>query len=219
MKRSISIILCLLLTVFAMAGCSGSSAFVQREYAAGISQVGSISIDVRDRQIEVSVSEDEQIHIVYFESKSEAYDITVSDDSVLSMTSADNKSWTDYIGGKPSAEYRKILLQVPDAALKDLTLSTTNEDISLPALAVAGSISVSSNGGSIAFKGLSVGSALNLSVKNGDISGTVSGSYDEFSIRSEIKKGRSNLPESRDGGEKELNISGNNGDVNIEFVI
>lgn len=219
MKRSISIILCLLLTVFAMAGCSGSSAFVQREYAADISQVGGISIDVRDRQIEVSVSEDEQIHIAYFESESEAYDITVSDDSVLSMTSADHKSWTDYIGGKPSAKYRKILLQVPDAALKDLTLSTTNEDISLPALAVAGSISVSSNGGSIAFKGLSVGSALNLSVKNGDISGTVAGSYDDFTIRSEIKKGRSNLPESRDGGEKELNISGNNGDVNIEFVI
>lgn len=57
-----------------------------------------------------------------------------------------------------------------------------------------------------------------LTVKNGDIKGTVTGSCDDFSISSEIKKGESNLPDHKDGGEKTLNVSGNNGDVNIEFV-
>ena len=33
-----------------------------------------------------------------------------------------------------------------------------------------------------------------------------------------IKNGESNLPDSKDGGEKRLNLSDNNGDVNIEFV-
>lgn len=85
-------------------------------------------------------------------------------------------------------------------------------------MAVTGSISLSSNGGNITFVNLEVENALSLTVKNGDISGTVIGSYDDFAIQSEIKKGESNLPDNKDGGEKKLNVSGNNGDVNIELV-
>ena len=59
---------------------------------------------------------------------------------------------------------------------------------------------------------------ISLTVKNGDISGTVKGSYDDFAIQSEIKKGESNLPDNKDSGEKMLNVSSNNGNVKIEFV-
>ena len=124
------------------------------------------------------------------------------------MTGASNKEWTDYIGSKPAAEDRKISLQVPDALLESLAISTTNEDITLPALAVTGQISLSTNGGS----------ALTLSAKNGDISGAVAGSYDDFSIQTEIKKGESNLPGDKDDGEKALRVSCNNGDVDIAFA-
>ena len=68
------------------------------------------------------------------------------------------------------------------------------------------------------FGKLDVGDVLRLTVKNGDISGTVKGSYDDFAIQSEIKKGESTLPDNKAGGEKTLNVSGNNGDVVIEFV-
>ncbi len=137
---------------------------------------------------------------------------------MLTMASASNKEWTDYIGTKPSAEDRKISLQIPDALLENLTLSTTNEDITLPALAVTGSINVSSNGGNITFGNLEVGSALTLDVKNGNISGAVVGGYDDFSIHCESKKGENNLPDDKEGGEKTLTVSSNNGNVNIEFV-
>ena len=219
MKKIISLAVCLVLGTFVLAGCSDNNdPFTQKEYTVDATQIEEISIDVRDRQIEVSISEDDQIHIVYFENSKETYDIMVSDEKVLTMTSASNKEWTDYIGGKPSAENRKISLQIPDALLDTLILSTTNEDISLPALVITGSISISSNGGNITFENLDVGNALYLTVKNGDIGGTVIGSYDDFAIQSEIKKGESNLPDNKDGGEKTLNVSCNNGDVNIEFV-
>lgn len=68
---------------------------------------------------------------------------------------------------KPSAEDRKISLQIPDAFLDALTLSTTNEDITLSALSVNKSISISSNGGNITFENLDVGNALTLSAKTG----------------------------------------------------
>ncbi len=217
MKKIISLALCLVLGSFVLAGCSDSSEpFEEKSYTPD-TQVREINLDAEDREIEVSLSPDEQVHIEYWENSKEYYEIAVSD-GVLTMTSASSKEWTDYIGVKSSDEGRKISLQIPDALLENLTLSTTNEDISLLELAVTGSVSISSNGGDISFESLDVGSALTLNVKNGDISGTVVGSYDDFAIETEIKKGESSLPDEKDGGEKTLNVSGNNGDVNIEFV-
>lgn len=217
MKKIISLALCLVLGSFVLAGCSDSSEpFEEKSYTPD-TQVREINLDAEDREIEVSLSPDEQVHIEYWENSKEYYEIAVSD-GVLTMTSASSKEWTDYIGVKSSDEGRKISLQIPDALLENLTLSTTNEDISLLELSVTGSVSISSNGGDISFETLDVGSALTLNVKNGDISGTVVGSYDDFAIQTEIKKGESSLPDEKDGGEKTLNVSGNNGDVNIEFV-
>lgn len=218
MKKIIAFTLCLALSSFALAGCSGESeTFEEKSYTPDV-QVSGINLDVRDREIEVSLSEDEQIHIQYSENDKEYYDISVSDENVLTMVNASNKEWKDYIGGKPSAEDRKIVLQVPDTLLDNLTLSTTNEDVSLPALTVTGNITISCNSGNIAFESLSVGNALSLTVKNGDISGKVIGSYDDFAIQTEIKKGDGNLPGNKEDGEKSLNVSCNNGDVDIEFI-
>lgn len=218
MKKIISVVLCLLLSIFVLTGCSNNSEPFEGKSYTSDTQINEIHLDVQDREIEVSLSEDEQVHIQYSENNKEYYDISVSDENVLTMTSASNKEWTDYIGVKPSAEDRKISLQIPDVLLENLTLSTTNEDITLSSLAVIESINISSNGGNITFENLDVGNALYLTVKNGNISGTVIGSYDDFAIRSEVKKGRSNLPDNKDSGEKTLNVSGNNGDVNIEIV-
>ena len=134
------------------------------------------------------------------------------------MTSATNKEWTDYIGVSAGGEDRKITVQVPDGLLDSLEISTTNGDITLPELAVTGSVSLSSNGGSVRFSTLSVGSSLRLHVKNGDISGTVAGSYDDYSIQCSVKKGESTLPDSKAGGEKTLDAACNNGNVEIAFA-
>ena len=58
--------------------------------------------------------------------------------------------------------------------------------------------------------------SISLNVKNGDINGSIIGGYDDFSIHCDIKKGNSNLP-NIDGGDKTLDVSCNNGDVNISF--
>lgn len=217
MRKIISLALCFALSVFAFAGCSNNSEpFEEKSYTPD-TQINEIHLDVQDREIEVSLSDDEQVHIQYFENSKEYYDISVSGENVLNMASASNKEWTDYIGVKPAAKDRKISLQIPNALLKNLTLSTTNEDITISALAVTGDIRISSNGGNISFEKLDVGNAISLTVKNGDISGTIIGGYDDFAIQSEIKKGKSNLPDNKDGGEKMLNVSCNNGNISIDF--
>lgn len=218
MKKIIALALCFVMSSFALAGCSGESEPFKRKNFTPDTQVNGINLDVRDREIEVVLSKDEQVHIQYSENSKEYYEISVSDGNLLTMVNASNKEWTDYIGGKPSAEDRKIVLQVPTALLDTVILSTTNEDVFLPVLAVTGSIDVSTNGGNITFENLDVGNTLTLTVKNGDISGTVAGSYDDFAIQSEIKKGDSNLPNNKESGKKMLNVTSNNGDINIEFL-
>ena len=217
-SSSLKEILKILVSVFTLAGCSNNSEPFEEKTYTPDTQISEINLDVRDREIEVALSSDEQVYIQYSENSKEYYEIAVSDENVLTMTSASDKEWTDYIGGKASAEARKILLQIPDTLLENLTLSTTNENISLPALSVNGNVVISSNGGDIAFEHLNVGASLSLTVKNGNIDGTVIGSYDDFAIQTEIKKGDSNLPDNKTDGTKTLNVSSNNGDINIEFV-
>lgn len=168
MKKILFLVLCLVLSGTALSGCSnGGEPFEKKSYTPD-RRINAISLAVRDREIVVSLSEDEQVHIQYYENSKEQYEIFISDENVLTMESASDKDWTDYIGRKPSAENRKISLRIPDALLDDVTLSTTNEDITLSALAVTESISLSSNGGNIVFDSLDAGSALTLTVKNGN---------------------------------------------------
>ena len=120
MKKIISLAMCLVLGSFVLAGCSNNSEpFEEKSYTPD-TQVSEISLDVQDRAIEVSLSEDDQIHIQYSENSKEYYEISVSDEHVLTMSSASDKEWTDYVGTKTSAEHRVISLQVPDALLEHL---------------------------------------------------------------------------------------------------
>lgn len=219
MKRIVTLLMCFALGAVCLTGCTNNDeAFAEKSYTAESEEITEICIDVRNRQIEVMLSPDNQVHIDYFESSKEYYDISVSDNHTLTMTAVSNKEWKDYIGGKSAAGFRKILLQVPDTLLTSLKLSTTNEDISLPALTVSGDISLSSGGGNIVFDKLGVGKSINLSAKNGDITGTIIGSYDDYAISCDSKKGESNLPSSKEGGAKTLTVSNNNGDIDIAFI-
>lgn len=219
MKKFIMLVLCAIYAMMLTTGCADSNeAFASKSYASDSAEVTEVHIDVRDREIEVLNSKDNQIHIEYYESSKETYDISVSDDNVLTMTSVSNKEWKDFIGSKSPDESRKIILKVPDSILSVLSLTTTNEDIVLSPMAVTGDISISANGGNITFDNVNAGNALNLSAKNGDIRGSISGGYDDYAIVCKIKKGNSNLPNEKKDGAKTLQVSNNNGNIKIEFV-
>ena len=128
------------------------------------------------------------------------------------MTLETDKDWTDFIGTKPAAQYRKITLSVPDG-LDALTIRTTNEAIGVSTLTVQNAVMLDCNGGNIAFELLGVGKSLDVTAKNGRITGNVLGGWDDFSVSCEIKK-----PERKEGGEKSLTVNCNNGDIDIQFI-
>ena len=219
MKNLISLVFCILLGASLLTGCSGhDESYAKKSYASQDTQISEVCIDVRDRQVEVTLSADEQIHIDYYENSKEYYDISVSEDNVLTVTAVNDKEWTDFIGGKAPEDVRVLSVQVPDTLLHTLSISTTNEDISIEPLTLTGSAVLSANGGNISFEGLDVGNEITADVKNGNVSGTISGSYDEYAISCTIKKGESNLPPNKEGGSKKLLVTANNGDVMIEIM-
>lgn len=203
---------------FALTGCNSKGNFTAQAYDSGDSKIEAVTIDVIDREITVSVSDDNRVYIDFFESEKEYYNIAVMENNILKMEFSENKDWSDFIGTKPAAKYRKINLKIPYALLSCLSLTTTNETIKLSPLMVADSISLSSNGGSIEFEQIGVGKALTLTTKNGNIKGKIVGNYDAFSIACEIKKGECNLPLQKTEGEKSLKVNCNNGNVKIDFV-
>lgn len=215
-KRRILLVSWLMMAACVVAGCS-DAAFAQFEYTVAGKDADAIEIDVRDRMIDVMPSDDDMIHIIYSASGKEDYSIGIDESKVLSMTSDYNKDWSDFIGLKPAAEYRRISLEIPEKMLDHIYLSTTNEDISIHGRAAADDILIDVNGGSIGFDELDVSGTLSFSAKNGDIKGNVRGGYDDFSIRTDIKKGECNLPD-KDGGSKLLDIICNNGDVEISLI-
>lgn len=206
-----------MLGITVLTGCDDKGESFKREvYTVDSELIKKIEINVQDRLIEVSSSDDNQIHIDYSQNSKEYYNISVSDDHLV-MTADNSKEWTDYIGVKPSEENRIISLRIPDKLLDTLILSTTNEDIKLGELSAVGNISVSVSGGNISFEKLDADDSITLISKNGNISGLIIGSYGDFDITCETKKGKSNLPSDKQGGSKILKVSNNNGDTDIEF--
>lgn len=203
--------------LLAAVGCSGEETFEAKRYSSGEDSVKSISIDVTDREVEIITSTDGQVHIDYSESEQEFYSLRLSEDGDLTMTLETDKDWTDFIGTKPAAQYRKITLAVP-SGLSDLTIRTTNETIGITSLTVQNAVMLDCNGGNIAFELLGVGKSLDVTAKNGNITGNVLGGWDDFSVSCESKKGESNLPERKEGGEKLLTVNCNNGDIDIQFI-
>lgn len=219
MKKISLLLICLLCALTTLTGCSNeNNTLSPKSYTLGSDQITGVCIDVRDREIEVVASADGYIHIDYYENEKEYYTISVSEDHVLTMTAETDKDWTDYIGGKAASGSREITLQIPDETLLTLQLSTTNEDIALSAFVIKGDVRLSNNGGNISFDKLNVGNSITLSNKNADISGSIVGSYDDYAIKTTIKKGNSSLPTDKQSGDKTLDVSNNNGDINIDFI-
>lgn len=215
MKKSMALVALLLAGLVGLTGCAAAQV---REIQTSFENVRSILVDVRDQTVEVALTQGEQTVVAYWETETEGFDLTVSEQGEMRMTANNRKTWKDYFGGKLPKEQRRITLYVPAAALDALTVCTTNGDVTLPGLALTDALTVQVNNGHISFEEVDAGKAVSLTVKNGNITGSLSGGWDDYAIACKSKKGQTNLPAGKTSGEKTLTVEANNGDVNILFA-
>lgn len=146
-----------------------------------------------------------------------SYDISLSEEGVLSVTLDLDQSWTDFVGVQPAAEYRTVCIYLPQE-LTDVSVSTTNEAISATGTIAAQNVSMSVNGGDLTFGKIAAEKSVTLNAKNGNITGTILGSWDDYAIACNVKKGECSLPENKTGGSKTLSVDCNNGGVEVEIA-
>ena len=199
-----------------LSGCASDEDFTAQQYAAE-GEVVSLSVDVSDRAVKLMPSEDGKLRIDYYESEKTSYDISLSEEGVLSVTLDLDQSWTDFVGVQPAAEYRTVCVYLPQE-LTDVSVSTTNEAISATGTIAAQNVSMSVNGGDLSFGKIAAEKSVTLNAKNGNITGTIVGSWDDYAIACNVKKGESSLPENKTGGSRTLSVDCNNGDVAVEIA-
>ncbi len=169
--KKLTVVLLALIGVFAFAlcGCSNGDAFTEKSYSSGENGIEKIVVQVEDRELEISASEDNRVYIGYFDGEKEYLDISVSESKELTVKLLYNKNWTDFFGVKPSAEYRKIKIKIPDNLLVSFSASTTNENIILNSLSFTESLSLDVNGGDIVCEQVNAGKFINLKAKSGNV--------------------------------------------------
>lgn len=217
MKKWSIMAVSLLCTAVFSSGCTKESdAFEAKSYTSEGETITSIRIDVRDKEIQVTASDNEFVHMDYYENDTRYYDISVSD-GLLSVTEKSDEGIGKFFGIKSSNQENVLSLQIPESQISDLEIRTSNENISLSDIAVTETISLIDNGGNIFFQNLGSGSDITISNKNGGIGGTILGTYEDYNILCDIKKGDSSLPSKDNGAGKSLYVTNNNGNVEIDF--
>ena len=134
-----------------MTSCTNNQSFTFQSDYINAALVQSIEIDVIDREINVVVSNDNNIYIDYYISEKEKYDINLSNQKLVIKTDY-NKKWFDFLGFKSAKEFRKINLKIPNYLLPSLSIKTTNENILMNCYTIFNYVSLNNNGGNIFFK-------------------------------------------------------------------
>ncbi|EQF24865.1 hypothetical protein QEW_2287 [Clostridioides difficile CD160] len=216
-KKLFSILSILIVLSSILAGCSSTdTTYKEKQYS--MLDIDNITVDIKDRKVEIFPSSDRQIHISYYESVKEYYMIDLSEKNRLSIKYITNKDWNDYIGGKTSMENRTIKIWIPNESLENLNLKTSNGDVEISQLSFLSSVDIKVSNGNIELEELDVGNTIKLETKNGNIGGTLIGSYNDFFISNYIKKGKSNLPNDKHNGSKKLTTYTNNGNILLDFI-
>ena len=215
MKKTLTLAAALILAVLLLGtagGCKDQENFSEKSYLCAGEDVERVNIDVRDSAVEIAPSKDGTLRLAYYESDKRTYEIAFTNGTLSVSLTANGGT---LFGVQSDTRFRTLRLFLPDG-LRALSVSTTNENITLAPLALSERIWLSANGGNIGFERLSA-REIGLNAKNGSITGSVVGGWDDFSIRCTVKKGESNLPALKEDGANALLVDCNNGDVTISF--
>lgn len=204
-------ILSVMFAVFAALLCAGCSEeqFAERTFEG---EANEVVLELENTAVEVAPSGDGQVRIEYFESEKRGLSVALDGDTLMATSDGAGVS----LGALPEVAFRTVKVYLP-AGLVSLSLTTTGESVSLSEIS-AGEIMLDVNGGDITFERLEVALSFGVTAKNGNVAGSLLGGWDDFSISCTVKKGESNLPERKEGGEKSLSVDCNNGDVDIELL-
>ena len=85
MKKIIILIMHISIIMFLFTSCAKTNQFTKKIYTTDDLQIQKINIEARDRQIEILSSNDDLVHIEYFENEQEQYSILIDENKTLDV--------------------------------------------------------------------------------------------------------------------------------------
>ncbi len=109
-------------------------------------------------------------------------------------------------------------VEIKSAAANDITAESSLGSIELADVSVSGETHVKSGNGDIRTDNFVPGTVTELRTDLGEIGGSIAGELRDFTVSSYTDLGENSLPESLPGGEKELIVKTDMGDIDITFI-
>ncbi|NCB04401.1 MAG: hypothetical protein EOM69_02640 [Clostridia bacterium] len=183
-----------------------------------------IEVQTIARDIEVTRSEDEAVHVTYPESSEARYEITDRDGTfkVAPVPSVRDESSGTLRIAVPRAFAGELDLSSVSGSvsvcafdtLDELSCETVSGTITLEAL-TAEEVDCETVSGKVQFESLAA-SEVSFSAVSGDITGTLRGAAESWSIQTSTVSG--NLPQARTGGTHRLSLETISGDASLSFA-
>jgi hypothetical protein len=147
---------------------TGAKAFEEKNYSVASSGISNINLRGANAKLNATKSNDDQIHLTYFENDKEHYDISVSQSGELSIIGRNDYQWYDYLRFNLNSS-ESIDIAIPDNSKCNLSLRTSNGNMTVNSLSVDGNISSETSNGSIDTNDINITGSFDAKTTNGAI--------------------------------------------------
>jgi len=143
--------------------------YVKRERTFEAETISGIYLSDLATDIRIEKSDDDALHITYYESEKSYYDIGTDADGTLSVIYHSNRKWYNFIGFHIGFRDYSTVIAIPDGYNGDLTIALASGDLSITDLALSGNLSAKSASGDMEIIGSSFTGEVNLTSASGEI--------------------------------------------------
>ncbi len=193
---------------------NSSIKYEEKSYSIEADKISQISLAAMDRSVDVVKSNDNEIHITYFDNDKESYAINVSDEKSLIMQANTDKELKDYVGLNSDKKLRNIKISVPRGIESGIEIKTSKGDINLSEVNISGTIDAITSNGKIKASNVEIEKRFKLETKNDDIN--LSNVKVKGSVDATVSNG--NLDIEKVAIEDTLKLKSKNGGINGTIV-
>ena len=148
-----------------------NSPYVEKSYEVSKDEVNGLEVDLSNTAISILPSNDDKIHITYFENNELSYKFNVKSNRVLSITDSYDRNILNMFGISLTAEeiYCEILL--PTEHFDKIDIKTSNAKITIEDLIVPGDLTLKASNESISLTNVTASEDIKVTTSNASIKG------------------------------------------------
>lgn len=150
---------------------TGSESYVRKSCTYSPEDVRTFVFQDSSHDVELIRSDDDKIHITYYESQKTGYTFELGDDGTLMVFYHSDKKWYDAIGISFRYEERKTVVAVPDGFTGDISVKLGSADLEISGFKVCGSLTAESTSGEVQISDFICTGNIKIEQTSGDFEG------------------------------------------------